>query len=265
VTRQLVGRGALVTGASRGIGAAVAVQLAQEGADIAIVARSVEPRQKIGGSLNETAERIRHTGSTCVVIGADLSNSDDRERIVPEALAGLGHLDILVNNAAAAIYRPPATYPLKQRRLAMEVNYQAPADLMQAIVPHLLERGEGWIVNLTSAAANHVVGPPFEVNVEIGLYGASKAALNRLTNAMGASLFGTGIRVNAVLPRAAVRSEGAEILVGESLRADQVEPMETMVEAVLALCACEPERTGQVFVSLDLLDELGTPSANRRD
>ncbi len=193
MTGRFGGRRALITGASRGIGAAVALQLAADGADVAIVARSVEPHQKIAGSLNETAERIRQLGSRCVVIGADLSNDEDRSRIVPEAIDGLGGLDILVNNAAAAIYQPPETYSLKHRRLSMEVNYHAPADLMQALVPHLTEAGEGWIVNLTSSAANPTAGPPFVLGVQIGLYGATKAALNRLTNAMGASLYGTGV------------------------------------------------------------------------
>jgi NAD(P)-dependent dehydrogenase (short-subunit alcohol dehydrogenase family) len=218
------------------------------------VARSVEPIQKIGGSLNETAERIRALGRNCLVIGADLSNADDRSRIVPDAIDGLSHLDILVNNAAAAIYGPPETYTLKHRRLSMEVNYHAPADLMQMVIPHLVARGEGWIVNLTSVAARHSLGPPFDVRVETGLYGATKAALNRLTNAMAASLYGTGLRINAVMPRAAVLSEGADV--GDTLRPEQVEPMERMVDSVLALCDCETNRTGQVYVSLDLLDEL---------
>jgi citronellol/citronellal dehydrogenase len=255
LTGRFSGRRALVTGASRGIGAAVALQLAQDGADLAIVARSVEPHEKIAGSLNETAERIRDLGRQCVVIGADLSDGDDRARIVPEAMEALGALDILVNNAAAAIYHPPEAYSLKHRRLSMEVNYQAPADLMQALVPHLVAAGEGWVVNLTSSAARPTAGPPFGVSVEIGLYGATKAALNRLTNAMGASLYGTGVRVNAVMPRAAVLSEGADALVGDLLKPDQMESMEDMVEAVLLLCECPPERTGQVFVSLDLVAE----------
>jgi citronellol/citronellal dehydrogenase len=260
MTMPFEGKRALVTGASRGIGAAVAVQLAAEGADIAIVARSVEPHAKIGGSLNETAEQVRDLGARCVVIGADLSDGEDRARIIPEAVAGLGSLDILVNNAAAAIYQPPETYSLKHRRLSMEVNYQAPADLMQAVIPPMVEAGEGWIVNLTSGAASHTPGPPFGLQVEIGLYGATKAALNRLTNAMAVSVYGTGVRVNAVMPRAAVLSEGADALVGDLLQAGQVEPMSTMVDAVLALCRCEAERTGRVYVSLDLLDELGQAS-----
>jgi NAD(P)-dependent dehydrogenase (short-subunit alcohol dehydrogenase family) len=258
VKKRFSGRSALVTGASRGIGAAVAVQFAADGADVAIVARTVEPHQKIAGSLNETADRVRRHGVRCVLIDADLSDADERARVVPEALQGLGHVDILVNNAAAAIYQPPPAYSLKHRRLSMEVNYQAPADLMQALIPHLAEAGQGWIVNLTSGAVRPAVGPPFDVAVEIGLYGATKAALNRLTNAMGASLYGTGIRVNAVMPRAAVLSEGAHALVGDVLRPDQVEPMETIVGAILALSECGPDRTAGVYVSLDLLAELGS-------
>jgi citronellol/citronellal dehydrogenase len=264
VSGRFAGRRALVTGASRGIGAAVALQLAKDGADVAIVARSVVPHQKITGSLNETAELIRRQGARCIVIGADLSKEEDRARIIPEAIDGLGGVDILVNNAAAAIYQPPETYSLKHRRLSMEVNYHAPADLMQAVVPHLTEAGEGWIVNLTSSAANYTPGPPFVIGVQIGLYGASKAALNRLTNAMGASLHGTGVRVNAVMPRAAVLSEGADVLVGDLLRPDQMESMESMVEAVLRLCECDPDRTGQVYVSLVLLAET-TPASRAGD
>ena len=253
---RFAGKCAVVTGASRGIGAAVAVQLAAEGCDVAIVARSVEANEKIAGSLNMTAAQIEDGGRRCVVIGADLSDAEDRARIIPEALEALGKIDVLVNNAAAAIYQPPEVYSLKHRRLSMEVNYHAPADLMQAVIPHMTERGNGWICNFTSGSATHTKGPPFHVQSEIGLYGATKAALNRLTNAMGASLYGTGIRVNAVTPRAAVLSEGADLLVGSQLRPDQIEPMESMVAAVLALCDCPPERTAQVWVSLDLLEEL---------
>ena len=85
------------------------------------------------------------------------------------------------------------------------------------------------------------------------MYGASKAALNRITNGLGAELHGTGIRVNSVEPRAAVLTEGAEALVGTTLRPDQIESLEEMVEAVVALCDCDAEVTGRILVSLDLI------------
>ena len=81
--------------------------------------------------------------------------------------------------------------------------------------------------------------------------------MDRITNGLGAELAERGIRVNSVAPRAAVRSEGAEALVGSTLRADQVEPMEQMVEAVVALCACPSTETGGTLISGDLLGRLG--------
>ena len=257
---RLVGRRALVTGASRGIGAATAQRLAAEGADVAITARTLEHHPTLAGSLHETAERLRIFGARVVPIVADLTDPDARAAIVPQAVEGLGgSLDILVNNAAAAIYQPLVDFPLKRRRLTFEVNVHAPFDLAQAVLPAMLRAGEGWIVNISSATARSW-DPPFllgPLGSSTGVYGASKAALNRLTNALAAELTGTGVRVNTVEPRAAVMSEGAEVLLGTQLAEDQVESIEEMVEAVLALCDCSRERTGRTYVSLDLLDELG--------
>jgi citronellol/citronellal dehydrogenase len=103
-------------------------------------------------------------------------------------------------------------------------------------------------------------GPPFKtdgVAAKVGIYGASKAALNRLTNAFAVELHGTGIRINTVEPRAAVMSEGAEALVGGIVKDEQIESMEAMVEGIVALCECPEDRTGEVWSSLDILDELG--------
>lgn len=262
-TGRFAGRRVIVTGASRGIGAATAERLAAEGADVAIVARTLEagPDDTLAGSLRETEARLAPYGVRVAVITADLTDAESRSSIVPAAVDGLGGpIDVVVNNAAAAIYQPLADFPLKRRRLIFEVNVHAPMDLAQAALPSMVERGEGWIVNVSSATAQLWSGPPFPLGAlgaTPGVYGASKAALNRLTNALAAELWGSGVRVNTVEPRAAVLSEGADALVGSSLRPDQIESMEEMVEAVVALCDCPPERTGRVHVSLDFIAELG--------
>jgi NAD(P)-dependent dehydrogenase (short-subunit alcohol dehydrogenase family) len=152
--------------------------------------------------------------------------------------------------------------PLKRRRLLFEANVHAPLDLAQAVIPSMRAAGRGWIVNVSSGAARPWAGPPFGLGVTgtaITVYGASKAALNRITNGLGAELDGTGIRVNTIEPRAAVLSEGADALVGRSLRPDQIESLEQMVEAVVALCDCAEDVTGASFVSLDLLDAWDLP------
>jgi NAD(P)-dependent dehydrogenase (short-subunit alcohol dehydrogenase family) len=115
-------------------------------------------------------------------------------------------------------------------------------------------------VNVSSATAGQSEGPPFQLGAQgstLTVYGASKAALNRITNGLGAELHGTGIRVNTVEPRAAVLTEGAEELVGGTLRPDQIESLQEMVEGVVALCDCPADVTGRVTVSLDLIAEWG--------
>jgi NAD(P)-dependent dehydrogenase (short-subunit alcohol dehydrogenase family) len=243
----------LVTGASRGIGAALAIELAAQGAQVAICARTMDAHPTLEGSLQETLSAMGGGHAFAV----DLTDAEDRARAVPEAEAGLGGpLDILVNNAAAAIYQPLADFPLKRRRLIFEANVHAPLDLAQAVVPGMVERGEGWIVNLSSGSARSRSGPPFEANTmgsTLGIYGASKAALNRLTNALAEELWGTGVRVNTVEPRAAVHSEGADAHLGDALDPELYESMADMVAGALVCCDCEPEVTGQTLISLDLL------------
>jgi citronellol/citronellal dehydrogenase len=250
--RRFVGRRALVTGASRGIGAAVAVRLAAEGAGVALVARTRDRHDHLAGSLGETVARVEAHGGRGEPIVADLSDPEHRSRIVHEAETALGGpLDILVNNAAAAMYAPVASMPLKRRRILFEVNALAPLDLAQAVVPGMVERGEGWIVNLTSAAARP------GSNSTMALYGASKAALNRITTGLAAELAGTGVRVNAIEPRAAVLTEGAAALLGDSLTDDQIESLDAMTESVVALACCPAVLSGRICVSLDLIAELG--------
>lgn len=262
-SRRFAGRRALVTGASRGIGVGIAERLAAEGAHVAISARTVDHHDRLPGSLNETLARLRGYGTTVAAIAADLADAEARAAIVPAAAKALGGpIDILVNNAAAAVYAPLREYPLKRRRMMFEINVNAPVDLAQAVIPAMVAAGEGWIINVSSGSARQPDGPPFKtdgVALVFGVYGASKAALNRITGAMAAELYGTGIRVNTIEPRAAVLSEGADAVMGTMLAAEQIEPLEAMVEATIALCCCPAEHTGRIEVSLDLLEREGIP------
>ena len=128
------------------------------------------------------------------IVVADLTDGDDRARIVPEAVEQLGGpIDILVNNAAAAMYAQPSEIPLKRRRIMFEVNVHAPLDLAQAALPAMLERGEGWIVNVSSATGKLPRRPAVQARGprrHHRVYGASKAALNRETNGLAHELLG---------------------------------------------------------------------------
>ena len=260
MSKRFGGRVVLVTGASRGIGAAAASRLAAEGADVAIVARTLDHHPTLPGSLNDTAGRIRSFGVRAAVVVADLTDPDDRARIVDEAVDALGPIDVLVNNAAASIGGSILDFPAKRVRLSMEANVVAPLELAQRVVPGMVDRGEGWIVNLSSATANLHGGAPYDVTESsrmLAVYGASKAALNRITDGLAVQLLGTGVRVNAVQPRAAVLSEGAAAIAGARLRPDQVESMEAMIEGLIALCDCGPDHTGHVEDSLGIIQRLG--------
>ena len=263
---RFAGRRVVVTGSSRGIGAAIAERMAAEGADIVLTARTLDQHETLEGSLNATRERLARYGTKVAVVVADLTDPVDRLRVIPEATEALGgHIEILVNNAAASIQAPLTGFSVKRRNIMFEVNVNAPLDLALAVAPEMVAAGEGWIVNLSSGSAKLWSGPPEPIvptSVNISAYGATKAALNRITNGLAMELFGSGVRVNTVEPRAAVLSEGAAALVGDRLRPDQIESMEEMVEGTLVLCDCPTEVTGRITVSLDNITEFSLEVMN---
>ena len=259
---ELDGKTALVTGASRGIGAAIAQRFAVEGAVVVLAARTLDAEGPLPGTLRETAERIEARGGRAVCIAADMSRPDERERLVAEAHAAVGPIDILVNNAAASFYRPFLEWTDKRFAVAFEINVRAPFDLAQRIVPSMKTRRSGWILNISSKTAVHPAGPPYNEFHRHGgdlLYGMTKAALDRFSSGLAAELDGHGIVVNSLAPVAAVLTPGVEALgiVPEAFRRT-AEPVEAMAEAAVALCGAGAP-TGRVVYSLDLLRALGRP------
>lgn len=273
--QQLKGKVAIVTGASRGIGAAIALRFAAEGAKVAMVARTVqEGTSRLPGSLNEVADRIRALGGECLCIGANLAKEDRRGDIVPEAIARFGGVDILVNNAAWCRYQACHDHALKDVRQTLEVNMVAPLDLSRQCLPSMKERGAGWIVNLSSATVKHPAPAPYDFeerytrfNFDDGpsIYAASKAALERMTVGMAIELAPFNIAVNTLAPVEAVASEGANEL-GVIDAIAHVEPVEAMAEAALVLSS-HPANilSGRVALSLDLLRELGMRTVKNLD
>ncbi len=254
--RTCEGQVALVTGASQGgTGTAIAIRLAAEGAKVAITARTLE-------GLEETKRRVEAIGAECVVLPADLSDpAGGRTDLVSRTQSELGPVDILVNNAAMNGYHPFEEVTAQALERCLQVNLWAPWELMRAVVPGMRERGHGWILNLTSFSAELPPGPPFPTNkpAKGGFqYGASKAALNRLTVTAASECEGQGIAVNALTPQAAIATPS--LVAAGWIDEAMFEPLDTMAEAALALCSGDPAvLTGRIAFSLQLLVELKRP------
>lgn len=179
----LADRTALVTGASRGIGAATAVALDRAGARVALTGRDEKSLETVAARLDRDA----------VIIVADLGDRSGPEFLASRALKSLGRIDVLVNNAAAAARLPTieTTADLIDELLA--VNVRAPLLLIAALVPGMIEQGRGSIINLSSVSG--LVGTP-----KRAAYAASKGALDAATRSLAIELGPMGVRVNSVAP-----------------------------------------------------------------
>lgn len=265
--QHLAGKIAIITGASRGIGAAIAQRFAAEGARVALVARTLDPGGSLPGSLRDVAARIHAKGGEALAIQADLSKTEDLARIVETTIGHWGGLDILVNNAAWSRFPPIWDAPERHVRLALQMNVITPHILSQLAFAHMQAQGWGWVLNISSATADMPPAAPWdfaERSLRYGrdghatIYGTSKAALDRLTKGWALELAGTGIMVNALAPVGAVASEGA-LAVGGWDAQDHIEPVEAMAEAALLLCSEKLALSGEVARSLPLLEKYQTP------
>ena len=252
------GKVALVTGSSRGLGKAIAERLAAEGATVALTARTMDPDPKYVGSLHETLEGITAAGGTAVAVQADLSKSEDRERLMAEVADRVGSPDILVNNAAVTFLRPLDELPERRARLMVEMHLLGPLHLTQMVIPHMRDQGGGWVLNLTSVAGDLPGGPPFsdfDVAAGFGMYGTVKAALNRLTVSLAAELYADRIAVNAAAPSDPVATPGAGTL---DLAKTGTEDIGLITETALILCTGDPATmTGRVVKTQPFLAEMG--------
>jgi citronellol/citronellal dehydrogenase len=210
---KLTGKVAIVTGASRGIGQQIAELFAAEGAKVVCAARTLNEgeHKMLEGSLSRTVELIRAKGGEATAVTADVSVEAECQALVESARAAFGPIDILVNNAALNYYLPTDTYPTNRWVRCFAINVHAPFILSKAVLPDMIARRAGAIVNISSGAA---IGPgrgPYEDKVVHGgvMYGASKAALERFTQGLAQEVAQyEGITVAAVSPSQVVPTPG---------------------------------------------------------
>jgi NAD(P)-dependent dehydrogenase (short-subunit alcohol dehydrogenase family) len=257
----LEGKTALITGASRGIGLAIARRFAAEGAAVVLCASRLGAHGNLQGSLEEATASIVSDGGRAAAVACDLSDASARSDLVARAGEHFGQLDILVNNAAGANMVLPSEATIEQRNFMYDMNLNAPIDLAQQAIAGMRERGQGWILNISSHSSVQPVVPYRDSALAahvICAYGATKAALNRYTEGLAHELAPDGICVNSLAPENIVLTTGADYVRDIARRnPDMAEPVETMAEAALVLCS--ERHVGRVAYSRQLLLSLGRP------
>jgi len=261
--RRLEGKVAVITGASRGIGREVAVLFAEQGAKVVCAARTVAEgdHRMLAGSLQSTVAAVEAAGGEGLAVQADVSNEDDCMRLLGEARGTFGSIDVLVNNAALSYFIPVVDFPTSRWMRAFAVNVHGSFMLSKGVLPEMIERGSGSIVNLSSMGA---VGPgraPYEPAGLVGgtMYGATKAALERFTQGLAQEVYADGVSVTCVSPSVGVPTEGTVYHgLSESLDDPNGEPIRVMAASILLL-ATEPVEaiSGRVTYSQEVLKEFG--------
>ena len=206
------GRTILVTGASRGIGRAIARRLAAEGASVVLSASRSGVHGSLLGTLDEAVDEIRAAGGKARAVTADLCKPEERSDLISRASELFGPIDTLINNAAGARMKLPSQATHEDRSFMYELNVNAPIDLAQQAIPSMRARGGGWILNITSATARQPALPYRDSKTSalvIGAYGATKAALDRYTVALAHELIEHEIFVNALAPTSIVLPRSA--------------------------------------------------------
>jgi 2-deoxy-D-gluconate 3-dehydrogenase len=182
---RLAGKNALVTGSSRGLGAAIAIALAEAGAHVALHGSQDIPIEVI--------QRVRATGANCVALKADLTDSDSCHGLVERAITGLGSIDILINNAGITRRAPAADFSVEDWNDVIAMNLTSVFRLCQCAARPMLERGYGKIVNIASLLS-------FQGGITVPAYAAAKGGVAQITKALANEWASRGVQVNAIAP-----------------------------------------------------------------
>jgi len=245
---------AIITGSSRGVGKFMAEEMAKEGCHIVVAARSeAEGDPKLPGTIYATAEELRGLGVRALAVRTDVTDEESIQSMVKAALDEFGRIDILINNAGIMFPGRLWETPLKRWDLVTRVNVRGAVACCQAVIPHMIERGEGVIINISSIAADQVGA----ANVS---YSVTKQALRKLSEGLAGEVKEYGIRVYALSPEGLVITPGTlyHRLPEQVPSGPFVEAPEAMGRAAVYLCGDEAkELTGQHFYSRALLRERG--------
>ena len=199
---------AIVTGASRGLGKAIAIGFSKEGAKVVVAARTEMGKKELPGTIYQTAEEIRALGLEALAIRCDVANEESVNQLVQKTLGQFGHIDVLVNNAGIAFYYPIIETPIKRWELVIRVNLTGAFLCSKAVLPQMIKQKSGSIINISSLAADERDVGPVPAGVA---YAVSKAGLDRFTFGLATEVGKYNIAVNAVKPHRVVDTDGMRL------------------------------------------------------
>ena len=261
ITGDLSGKKIFITGGSRGIGLAIALRAARDGASIAIAAKTSDPNPKLPGTIHTAAEEIRAAGGTALAIQCDLRDENQIAEAIAQTAAEFGGIDILINNASAINLTPTEATPAKRFDLMFDVNVRGTFLTSQAAIPHLRASAEAGrnphILTLSPPLSMKAKWFQHHVAYTMAKYGMSMCVLG-----MSEEFRKSGIAVNALWPRTAIDTAALQMIPGINTAACRT-PEILADAAYVILNRPSKETTGNFFVDDEVLASVGVTELDK--
>ncbi len=262
MTKQLAGRTALITGASRGIGRAIALRLATEGANVVLAAKTSDPHPKLTGTIHSVADEVKALGAKALAVQCDVRFEESVQGAVDAAVTEFGGIDILVNNAGAIHVAPIEFTPVKKLDLMIGVNNRAVFIVTHLALPHLQASGKlgrhPHVLNLS---------PPIRLEPKWlsggSAYTMTKFGMTLLTLAFAEELRDAKIAVNSLWPRSMIQTAAVDMLVGKEDSEAHSRKPEIMADAAWEIVStADLKLTGRAVLDEEILRERGRADAD---
>jgi citronellol/citronellal dehydrogenase len=256
---SLSGRTILMSGGSRGIGLAIAVRAARDGARVALIAKTVEPHPKLPGTIYTAAEEIEAAGGEALPIVGDIRDAEAVEAAVAQTVERFGGIDIVVNNASAINLAPMRDLPVKRFDLMQQINSRGTFVVTRAALPHLRESSHAHVLTLSpplSADPRWLAGH--------SAYTLSKMGMTMITLGLAADEAEAGIAANCLWPRTIIATAAVQNLLGGDEAMRRARTPEIVADATHAILVRDPRScTGNAFIDDEVLAEAGITDLDR--
>ena len=256
---SLSGRTILMSGGSRGIGLAIAVRAARDGARVALIAKTAEPHPKLPGTIYTAAEEIEAAGGEALPIVGDIRDAEAVEAAVAQTAERFGGIDIVVNNASAINLAPMRDLPVKRFDLMQQINSRGTFVVTRAALPHLRESSHAHVLTLSpplSADPRWLAGH--------SAYTLSKMGMTMITLGLAADEAEAGIGANCLWPRTIIATAAVQNLLGGDEAMRRARTPEIVADAAHAILLRDPRScTGNAFIDDEVLAEAGITDLDR--